>query len=80
MLRSDGTFQLIEKVGSNAYKLQLLGDIVVSTTFNIGDLSPYIEDTIEDPLDLMSNPFEEGEDNTEASTQGHSEDNQGQGE
>ena len=33
----------------------------VSATFNIGDLSLYVQDTIEDPSDLRSNPFEEGE-------------------
>ena len=29
------------------------------TTFMLGDLSPYIEDCFEDPLDLRSNPFKE---------------------
>jgi len=49
MARSDGPFEVIEKVGSNPYKLQLQGEMVVSATFNIGDLSPYVKDTIEDP-------------------------------
>ena len=35
--------------------------MAVSATFNIGDLSPYVEDNIEDPSDLRSNPSEEGE-------------------
>ena len=61
MARSDGPFEVLEKVGSNAYKLQLHGDMVVSATFNIGDLSPYVEDNIEDPSNLRSNPSEEGE-------------------
>jgi len=61
MARSDGPFEVLEKVGSNAYKLQLPGDMAVSATFNIGDLSPYVEDNIEDPSDLRSNPSEEGE-------------------
>ena len=70
MARSDGPFEIIEKVGSNAYKLQLPGDMAVSATFNIGDLSPYVEDNIEKPSgyysqskpsDLWSNPSEEGE-------------------
>jgi len=30
-------------------------------TFNIGDLSPYMEDCFEDPSDLRSNPPEGGE-------------------
>ena len=35
--------------------------MVVSTTFNVGDLSPYVEDALEDSSDLKSNPLEEGE-------------------
>jgi len=38
--RGDGPFKIIKKVGDNAYKLQLPGDLVVSSTTNIGDLSP----------------------------------------
>ena len=37
-------------------------DILLSQPlFNIDDLSPYVEDYFEDPLDLRSNPFEEAE-------------------
>jgi len=61
MARSDGPFEVIEKIGDNAYKLQLLGDMGVSATFYVGDLSPYVEDSIEDPSDLRANPPEEGE-------------------
>jgi len=35
--------------------------MVVLATFNVGDLSPYVEDNFEDPLDLRANPLEEGE-------------------
>jgi len=49
MARTEGPFEILEKVGSTAYKLQLPGDMAVSATFNIGDLSPYVEDAIEDP-------------------------------
>jgi len=35
--------------------------MAISATFNIGDLSPYVEDCIEDPLDFRSNPLEKGE-------------------
>ena len=79
LARSDGPFEVIEKVGSNAYKLQLPEDMVVSATFNIGDSSPYVEGTIEDPLDLSSNPFEEGEVNAGAFPQGPPLGYQGQG-
>ena len=45
----------------NAYKLQLPGDMAISTTFNIGDLNPYVKDYFEDPSDLRSNLLKEGE-------------------
>ena len=61
MARSDRPFEILEKVGDNAYKLQQPGDMAVSATFNIGDLSPYVKDNFEDPSDLRSNPSEEGE-------------------
>jgi len=61
MARSNGPFEVLERVGNNAYKLQLPRDMAVSATFNIGDLSPHVEDNIENPSDLRSNPSEEGE-------------------
>jgi len=74
MARSDGPFEVIQKIGSNAYKL----DMAVSATFNIGDLSPYAEDTVEDALDLRSNHSKEGKVDVGACPQGHVEDGQGQ--
>jgi len=50
MARRDGPFKIIERVGDNSYKLQLLGDMAVSATFNIGDLGPYVEGYFEDLL------------------------------
>ena len=47
-----------ERIGDNAYKLELLRDMNVSTTFNVGDLTPYVEDDFED---LRANPSQEGE-------------------
>ena len=44
MPRSDGPFEILEKVGPNAYKIDLPGDYGVSATFNVSDLSPYFED------------------------------------
>jgi len=35
--------------------------MAVSATFNIGDLSPYVEDAMENPSDLRSDPSEEGD-------------------
>ena len=60
MDRGDGPFKVLAKVGANAYKLELAGDMVVSATFNIGDLSPYIEDGI-DFGDLRANFLKGGE-------------------
>ena len=61
MSRGDGPFKVISKVGPNAYKLELPGEMGVSATFNVGDLSPYIEDDL-NLEDLRANPLEEGED------------------
>ena len=61
MVRGDGPFKVIERVGDNAYKLQLPRDMAVSVTFNIGDLSPYVEDCFEEASNLRSNPQEERE-------------------
>jgi len=35
--------------------------MVVSATFKVGDLSPYMEDALEDPSNLRSNSLEEGQ-------------------
>jgi len=44
-------------VGDNAYKVELLGDMNISATFNVGALTPYIEDEDEDIGDMMENPL-----------------------
>ena len=75
MARSDGPFEVIEMAGNNAYRLQLPGDMAVLTTFNIGDLSRYVEDTVEDSSYLRSNPSEEAG----AYPQGYLKGDQGQG-
>jgi len=38
MPRSDGPFKVIEKVGPNAYKTDLLGQYGVSATFNVAEI------------------------------------------
>ncbi|KAL4384911.1 hypothetical protein GQ457_15G018100 [Hibiscus cannabinus] len=53
--RGDGSFQIVDKVNDNAYKLDLPGEYNVSATFNISDLTPF-----NDSADLRSNPFQEG--------------------
>jgi len=44
MPRADGPFEILERVNDNAYKVELPGDYGVSATFNVADLSPYLED------------------------------------
>jgi len=48
-------------VGYNAYKVELPSDKNISTAFNVGDLTPYIEDEEEDIGDLRENPFQGGD-------------------
>ena len=60
MARRDGPFKVLAKVRANANKLELPGGITFSATFNVGDLSPYIEDEI-DFGDLRANPLKGGE-------------------
>lgn len=61
MPRSEGPFEVVERVGPNAYKLKLLGDFGVHATFNVGDLAPFLfEDDIgDDDPELRAIPFEE---------------------
>ena len=45
------SFQKKDQVDDNAYKVHLPGDYGVSATFNVADLSPYLED---DHLAILS--------------------------
>lgn len=59
--RADGPFEIVERVNDNAYKVELPSEYGgVSATFNVGDLSPYLEDD----LDLRANPSQPEEDDT----------------
>ena len=40
-LMVDDLFKIVEKVGENAYKLELLDDYDISPIFNVNDLRPY---------------------------------------
>ena len=53
--RGDGPFQVLERIGDNAYKIDLPGEYQVSATFNVSDLSPFAMDA-----DSRTNLFEEG--------------------
>ena len=67
MLRSDGPFEILEKIGPNAYKMDLPGEYGVSATFNVADLSPYHEESEEIP-NLRSNSHQAGEDDGDLPT------------
>jgi hypothetical protein len=56
MPRDDGPFWIIDKVNDNAYKVDLPGDYNVSATFNMKDLTPYLDD--DDDSDLRTNHFQ----------------------
>jgi len=52
---------IVHTVGDNAYKVEFSGDMNISATFNVGDLTPCIEDEDEDIEDLRVNPLQGGE-------------------
>ena len=59
--QSDGTFEILEKIDPNAYKVDLPGEYGVSATFNVADLRPYYDESEEIPS-LRSNSSQVGED------------------
>ena len=52
--RGDGSFQILEKINDNAYKVDLPGEYNVSATCNVTNLSLFVVGE-----DSRSNPFEE---------------------
>jgi len=42
--RADDPFKVVQKINDNAYKVELPGTYGVSATFNVADLSPYLDD------------------------------------
>jgi hypothetical protein len=60
MPRAEGPYKVLAKVNDNAYKVELPGDCGVHATFNIGDLSPYVDD--DGIAELRSIPFQGGGD------------------
>ena len=63
--RGDGPFQVLERINDNAYKLDLQGEHNVSATFNVSDLTLFDAGT-----DSRSNPFQEGGNDMNPTTQG----------
>ena len=50
-------------MNDNAYNLDLPEDYIVSPTFNVRDLTPYLKDSVgvKDGVDLKANHFQRGE-------------------
>ena len=56
----DSSLEILERIGNNAYRAELPGEYRVSATFNVANLSPYLDDV---PLEnLRSNSIQQGED------------------
>ena len=58
---------MLQRIGENAYKIELPGDYGVSATFNVSDLFPYYEDQ-EDQVDLGASLHQPGETDTSVSS------------
>ena len=42
--RVDGPFNIVQKINDNSYKVEFPGTYGVSETFNVTDISPYLDD------------------------------------
>jgi len=60
MTRRDGPYKVVQKVGENAYKIELLGEMQVFATFNVRDLTLYLEDDEEYDEHLRTNSLQGG--------------------
>ena len=54
----DSPFEVSERINGNAYMVDFLGDYGVSATFNVADLSPYLDDNSLE--DLRANSLSQG--------------------
>jgi len=60
MPMAKGPLEVLERINTNAYKLNFPGVYGAFATFNVADLSPYLEDnTLEN---LRENSLQQGED------------------
>jgi len=50
----DDPYMIVQKVGDNAYRIELPGDMNISATFNVADLTPNIADEDEGKEDLKA--------------------------
>jgi len=60
MPREEGPFEMRARVNDHSYKAHLPGGLGVSATFNVADLSPYLEG--DQMLNLRANSSQQGED------------------
>jgi len=61
--RADGPFKIVQKINDNAYKVELSGTYGVSATFNVVDLSPFLDD--EPDINSRASSVQPREDDTE---------------
>lgn len=57
MSRAEGPFCVVKRINNNAYKIDLLVDYKVSSTLNVQDHTPDVND--ENPLDYKTNLLQE---------------------
>jgi len=56
--RGDESFQVLERLNDNAYKIDIPGEYGVSSSFNVADMTPFVAG--DDSEDLRANAFQEG--------------------
>ena len=57
MARGDGPYKIVQMVGGNPSKIEFSYDMNIFASFNVRDLSPYIEDEENNIEDLRENSF-----------------------
>ena len=66
--RGDRSFQVLDRISDNAYKINLPGKYVVSTNLNAANLTPF--DVGDDFKDLRKNASQEGGSDEDVEAQG----------
>ena len=66
--RGDRSFQVLDRISDNAYKINLPGKYVVSTNLNAANLTPF--DVGDDFKDLRTNASQEGGNDEDIEAQG----------
>jgi len=60
MTEGDESYNIVQNIGDNGYKIKLAGEMNSSGTFNIRDVTLYIEDENKGHEDLRANPLQGG--------------------